>query len=131
VDATGNRGFSTAWWLAVPAVVGLAWAATSLRPFTLPALAVTLLTGFAVIAVGSRVRKAHPLDRSPTNLPGLNLWSVLMAAMAIWELIAFVQLPRVDYPTLSSLANQVFDSHVVRAAAFAVWVAAGYGIARR
>jgi hypothetical protein len=56
---------------------------------------------------------------------------VLFAAAGLWELAAFVQLPRADHPTISSLANQVFDSHVVRALAFAGWMAAGFGIARR
>jgi hypothetical protein len=127
-----NRGSSTAWWPAVPAVGALAWAATSLRPFTFPALAVTLLTGIAVIALGSRARRLHPLDEiAPAGRRALALWIVLFAAMALWELIAFLQLPRVDHPTLSSLANQVFDGHLARAAAFSVWVGAGFGIARR
>jgi hypothetical protein len=112
-------------------VAALAWAATSLRPFTHPALAVTLLTGMVVVAIGARVRKTNPsaprvaVRRSPT------VWILLIAALALLELIAFLQLPRVDHPTLSSLANQVFDSHLVRAIAFAAWIGAGFGIARR
>jgi hypothetical protein len=56
---------------------------------------------------------------------------VLAAATAAWELAAFVQLPRGAHPTLSSLANLAFEHHPVRAAAFALWMAAGYGMARR
>lgn len=127
MDVRGDRGYAPARWVAAPVVAVLAWGATSLQPFTHPALAVTLLTGMAVVVLGSQSRKTHPaaLRTSPT------LWIVLIAALALWELIAFVQLPRVDHPTLSSLANQVFDSHLVRATAFAAWVAAGFGIARR
>lgn len=109
----------------LPAAVVYAWAATSLRPFTHPALAVTLLTAAAVLLVGSRFRKQTPPAR------GAGWWMVLFAALGVWELAAFVQLPRVDHPTLSSLANQVFGSHLVRTLAFTGWMAAGFGIARR
>jgi hypothetical protein len=55
----------------------------------------------------------------------------LLVALAAWELAAYLQHPRAAHPTLSSLANLVFDGHAVRAAAFALWMAAGYGMARR
>lgn len=131
MDVRGVRGYAPARWLAAPAVAVLAWAASSLRPFTHPALVVTLLTGVSVAALGARSRKKHPAASRTAARSGPTLWIVLIAALALWELVAFVQLPRVDHPTLSSLANQVFDSHLVRAAAFAAWVAAGFGIARR
>jgi hypothetical protein len=130
VDVKGDRGSPPARWLAVPAAAAVSWAATTLRPFTHPAFAVTLLTGIVVVALGSRARKRRPLDPPPAGRT-LALWIALFAALALWELIAFLQLPRVDHPTLSSLANSVFDSHLIRATAFAAWIAAGFGIARR
>lgn len=123
-------------WLAVPAVAAVAWAATSLRPFTIPALVVTLAAGGAALAAGRRLaplREPEDAGRGArTASPaGLGWWAAAAAALAALELAAFLQLPRSAYPTLSSLANAVFDSHVVRWAAFVVWLAAGVGIARR
>lgn len=59
------------------------------------------------------------------------MWAALVVALAAWEVAAFLQLPRSAHPTLSSLANLAFESHPVRAAAFALWMAAGYAMARR
>lgn len=125
VNRTGEH--KTAWvrWLVVPAAGAWAWWATTLRPFTHPALAVTLLTGAVVLLLGARFRK----DAPPAGRAGW--WLLLFAAVGAWELAAFVQLPRAVHPTLSSLANQAFDSHAARALAFAGWMAAGFGIARR
>ncbi|CAN5843495.1 hypothetical protein BH23ACT12_BH23ACT12_13770 [soil metagenome] len=130
VNPTGEPRLSRAWLTALAAVAAYAWAATSLRPFTVPALVVTLLTGFCVLAIGSRLRPAEREEPVPV-LPRVWTWIALFGGLAAWELAAFVQLPRADNPTLSSLANQVFDSHLVRALAFWVWIAGGLGIARR
>jgi hypothetical protein len=126
VNQTGEHGSQRVRWLVVPAAGAYAWWATTLRPFTHPALVVTLLTGALVVFFGARNRK----DPAPPAA-GVVWWLVLFAAAGAWELAAFVQLPRIGHPTLSSLANQVFDSHVVRTLAFAGWMAAGFGIARR
>ena len=125
MNVSSEHGWRRARWLAVPAAALYAWAATSLRPFTHPALAVTLVTAAVIIFLGRRFRKETP------PAAGAGWWLVLLAGLGAWELAAFVQLPRVEHPTLSSLANQVFDSHLVRTAAVAGWMAAGFGIARR
>ncbi|HEX2053391.1 MAG TPA: hypothetical protein VHJ78_06675 [Actinomycetota bacterium] len=120
--------------LAVPAAAAVAWFATSLRPFTAPALVVTLGAGGLALVAGSRTRHrdGEPSVGRWLGAPaGLVVWGVLAASLAAWELAAFVQLPRSEHPTLSSLANAVFAAHAVRAAAFLAWMAAGFGIARR
>ena len=132
MNLTGEHGLRRARWLSLPAVGALAWAATSLRPFTTPALVVTLLTGGAVLFAGNRLRSAEPqAEAGSRTISGVRWWLILFGALAAWELAAFVQLPRSEHPTLSSLANQVFDSHLVRALAFGAWMAAGFGMARR
>ena len=132
MNLTGEHGLRTARWLAVPAVAAVAWAATGLRPFTTPALVVTLLTGAAVLLAGNRIRAAEsPKEAGSRKTSGAGWWLTLFGALAALELVAFVQLPRSENPTLSSLANQVFDSHLVRASAFVAWMAAGFGVARR
>jgi hypothetical protein len=124
------------WSVAVLAALpAYGWWATGLRPFTTPALAVTLATGALVLAAGARAgwgrqRPAGEPNRA-TPTAGIWVWAVLVLALAGWEMAAFLQLPRSEHPTLSSLANLAFESHPVRAAAFALWMAAGYGMARR
>lgn len=130
MNGTGGLRLRRAGWTALPAAAAFAWAATSLRPFTSPALVVTLFTGACILAIGTRLRPAE----SGGTLVGVKTawgWLALFVALAVWELAAFVQLPRADNPTLSSLANDVFDSHLIRTAAFLLWMAAGLGIARR
>ncbi|HKY67308.1 MAG TPA: hypothetical protein VJM49_13095, partial [Acidimicrobiales bacterium] len=58
-------------------------------------------------------------------------WGVLAAAAAVWQLAAYLQQPRHDHPTLSSLANAVLDSHAARAGAFVAWLAATAALVRR
>ncbi|HEX2179857.1 MAG TPA: hypothetical protein VHL54_10145, partial [Actinomycetota bacterium] len=125
------------WWVlaALAVLVIYGWWATGLRPFTAPALVVTLATGGVVLAVGARTGRRRPggteKPSPPVAAAGLAVWGVLVLALAAWEVAAFVQLPRSAHPTLSALANLAFESHPVRAAAFVLWIAAGYGMARR
>ena len=112
--------------------VAYAWFATGLYPFTWPALAATLAGGAAVLTAGRR--RATPVRaREATSGSGAGtvVWVVLALALGAWELAAFLQHPRLDHPTLSALANGVFDSHLVRAVAFLAWLGAGAGLARR
>jgi hypothetical protein len=126
------------WLGAVPVLavlIAYGWWATGLRPFTAPALVVTLATGGVVLAVGARTgrRRSGVAEKPSTSAAteGLAVWGILALALAAWEVSAFVQLPRSAHPTLSSLANLAFESHPVRAAAFVLWMVAGYGMARR
>lgn len=133
MEEAGRRRLGAVAGLAV--LIAHGWWATGLRPFTAPALVVTLATGGVVLAVGARTgrRRSGVAGNSspPAAAAGLAVWGVLVLALAAWEVAAFVQLPRSAHPTLSSLANLAFESHPVRAAAFVLWMVAGYGMARR
>jgi hypothetical protein len=99
-----------------------------LRPFTLPALVGTLGGGLVAIVVGQRL--------SPPVAPhgvrrGAGLWAALGGVTAAWELQAFLQHPRSAHPTLSSLTNDLLQSHGSRAGAMLVWLAVGVWLARR
>jgi hypothetical protein len=59
------------------------------------------------------------------------VWAALGAAIALWELQAFLQHPRGAHPTVSSLTNDLLQNHVSRAGAMLVWLAAGVWLARR
>ena len=105
------------------------WEATALRPFTLPALVAVVGGGVAAMAGGRLVR---PIVTAPLRLPGrAGLWAGLVAALTLWELRAVTQHPRSQHPTISSLANELFDSHASRAVALAAWLLAAAGLGGR
>jgi hypothetical protein len=119
--------------LHVAAAVGLiayAWWAVGLAPFSAEATAAVVLAGVAAMAAGRRRRRAR---RSPADVDvsGIAPWAGLAAVAGAWQLAAYLQHPRVDHPTVSSLANELFDSHPGRAAGFLVWIAAAWWLARR
>lgn len=104
-----------------------AWWATSLRPFTEPALAATLAGGTMVVALGiSRSR----LPALRARRPGALGWGVLAVVLAGWELASFLQHPRARHPTISSLADDALRGHPVRALAMVAWLAIGAWLAR-
>jgi hypothetical protein len=131
VVALSPRFVTAAGPVTLAAVVAYAWFVTGLYPFTWPALAGTVTGGVAVVAVarrrGTPVRALEPAC-SPA---GAFIWALLVLALGAWELVAFLQHPRPDHPTLSSLATGVFDSHTTRAVAFLAWLGVGAGLARR
>ena len=115
------------------AAVGLAayaWWAVALAPFSWGATAAVVLAGAAAMAVGARER---PRRRSASEgaPAGIAIWATLAAAAGAWQLAAYLQHPRVDHPTISSLTNEVLDSHLARAAALIVWIVAARELARR
>ena len=58
-------------------------------------------------------------------------WAVLAAAAAAWQVAAYMQHPRHDHPTISSLTNVALDSQAARAAAFVVWLFTTVALVRR
>ena len=58
-------------------------------------------------------------------------WLVVVGVLACVQVIAYVQQPRDEHPTLSSLTNAALDTHVARAVAFLAWLAAAVELARR
>jgi hypothetical protein len=110
------------------AAVGLyAWWAVGLTPFTGTASLAVVLAGGAAVGVGAwghRPAVAAPRGRVAP-------WLVVVAALAVVQLSAYVQHPREDHPTLSSLTNALLDTHHARAAALVAWLVAARGLARR
>ncbi|MGH9039019.1 MAG: hypothetical protein ACRDZ3_02190 [Acidimicrobiia bacterium] len=111
-------------------VLAFAWWATGLRPFTGVAYAVVVGSGVVAMAWGAlRLRPRPPGPDWPAGT--LRRWVVLTGALAAWQLAAFVQHPRFDHPTLSSLANRVLEPQPVRALALAGWLVVAARLARR
>jgi hypothetical protein len=59
------------------------------------------------------------------------VWAVLAGLTGLWELQAFLQHPRREHPTLSSLTNDLLQSQASRTVALLLWLAAGVWLARR
>jgi hypothetical protein len=116
--------------LATVLLAAYAWWAVGLAPFSGRATAAVVLGGAAAMAVGARERQRRRSPRAG-DMAGIATWAALAAIAGAWQLAAYLQHPRSDHPTLSSLANEVLDSHLARALAFIVWIAAAKGLARR
>lgn len=111
-------------------VVAYAWWATGLRPFSWPALVAVEAAGIVAILLGARWPRPSSPHCRPSRRPVM-AWAALLAALAGWELAAYLQSPRAEHPTLSSLANVALEPHPIRAAAFVVWLAVAAMLARR
>ncbi len=109
-------------------VLAYAWWVVSLPPFSRSATAAVVLAGAAAGGVGRLTTRPRE-RRSPVRTVGP--WVVLAATGGAWQLAAFLQHPRADHPTLSSLANQLFASHPARGAAFVLWLLGAVELARR
>jgi hypothetical protein len=141
--------------LLVAVVIGLglhAWWVTELRPFTWPSLAAVVGSGLAAVALAWRHRVGPPRrgaspagpgsvpgrpEPVPARLPqpetwraGVVAWWGLIALLGLWELAAYLQHPRTDHPTLSSLLDSLLADQPLRAAAFAAWLVGTYRLAR-
>ena len=128
MEATRRSGRAT-WRIVAVLVGGLAysWIASGLRPFTHPEeIAVAIPLAVAGIAV-LRVR----VDAVDAARRGTWVWGALFAALVAWELVSYRLSPRVDHPTLSSIADWAMSTHPGRFGMFAAWLAVGYWLFRR
>lgn len=135
-DRSGSRPGAVA--PAVAAVSALlispyAWWAVGRPPFSAAATAAVVLPGLAAAGVAgvARARAGGRHDRPAPAPAGMARWAVLAALAAAWQLAAYLQHPRHDHPTLSSLTNAALDSHAARAAAFVAWLAVTVTLVRR
>jgi hypothetical protein len=108
-----------------PGVAVYAWWAVDRPPFTTGATVAVVGAGLAAMAV----RRRPSATQTPKR--GVGAWVVLAGVTAAWQLASFVQSPREDHPTISSIANGLLDDHPTRAAAFALWLLAARALAHR
>lgn len=109
-------------------VFAYAWWATGRSPFTTTATLTVVGAGLVAIGIGHALR---PENRPRPARSGAGRWVVILVALAGWQLQAYLQQPRSEHPTLSSLTNAALDSHTGRALAFTAWVGLGLWFARR
>jgi len=109
-----------------------AWFASALRPFTHPqAVAVAIpiaITGIAVLR--RRTRRTSDAVETGTRR-GIWVWRALLGAFLAWELVSYRLSPRVDHPTISSIADAAMSTHPGRFAMFVAWLAIGYWLFTR
>ncbi len=106
-----------------------AWWATGLRPFTRPSLVVVPLGGVVAMTLGAVL--LPPRTSRPAHGRHAEVWAGLAVAFGLWQLATFLQHPRAEHPTVSSLANTAFESHPVRALALLLWLVGAAALARR
>jgi hypothetical protein len=108
------------------------WWAVARPPFSAAATAAVVLPGVAAAGVAGRTRAHGGWHGRPHPATGsVRYWLGLAALAAAWQLAAYLQHPRHDHPTLSSLANAALASHPARAAAFVAWLAVTVALVRR
>lgn len=105
-----------------------AWWATDREPFTTGATVAVVGAGLGAMAIGHAMRRRVAVRPRFSGAIG---WLVLLAVLALWQLLAYVQEPRSEHPTLSSLTNDALDTHAGRTVAFVAWLGAAFALARR
>jgi hypothetical protein len=122
------------------AAAGYGWWAVGLPPFSAAAAAAVVVAGIAAVIVGATLRPgragasrgaAAPAGPRREGDRSAMPWAVLAALAAAWQLAAYLQHPRDDHPTISSVANAAFGTQAARTAAFVAWLAAAVALARR
>lgn len=120
--------------LAVFTIFGYGAVATLFPPYEWPIRVATALPCIALFGLAVRRGwhrpQAQVMGGSESQGPpwriGLAVWVVLIGAAVAFQLFNFFAWPRTVYPTLSSLASQIFHLHPVRAAAFGLWLWLGW-----
>ncbi len=116
----------------VVAVVGTyCWFSADLRPFTIPidvAVAVPSVVVAALVWGRPGSTASMAADRKEGRWRGAAPWAVLFGLLAAFEVTAYVSSPRRDHPTLSSIADSLMNTHLGRAAVFALWLLLGWAL---
>ena len=115
--------------MAVVAVGAHGWWVTGLPPFSTAATVAVVVPGVIVAAASGLGRRVARRDAVTGRSAAI--WGALAVALAAWQVNALVRHPRVEHPTMSSLANAVLDPRPVRTVAFVAWLAGMAWLARR
>ena len=114
--------------LVVGFAVGVyAWWAVGREPFSASATWAVLVPGVLICVAGTLgPRRSAPRARA-NEVRGWMLW---FGATALWALAAYLQSPREDHPTISSMTNTLLSTHPARALGFVLWLVVMRELAR-
>lgn len=115
--------------LAVALAYG-AWA-VSLQPFSGVATVAVVAGGCIAMVAGAITGRSPAHPAAALGMRDVAPWAAMVGAVAGWQLAAYLQEPRDDHPTLSSLANAVLDPSPARALACALWLVGAWALARQ
>lgn len=133
---TARRARRVSWPVVTAVAVALAysWIASGVRPFTHPQAVVVsiplVIAGIAILRSRRRLDAAADAGDTVTRR-WTWVWVTLIVLLLVWELISYRLSPRVDHPTLSSIADAFMSTHPGRFVMFAAWLASGYWLFRR
>ena len=110
-------------------LIAYAWCATALRPFTAAATVAVVGAGAAAMTWSAMHRPVQP--RRGVRRPGIVGWIVLFGILARLQGVAYWQHPRSEHPTLSSMTNDVLETHAAEALACTAWLVIAIRLATR
>jgi hypothetical protein len=135
LQTTSSRVLAPRTAVVVLLVLAYAAFAATLDPNTWPS-AIAVVVPAAVLGVVA-LRRHRPSTHawSPLMRRSVKIWAVLIVIGLLWEAWAFFHQPAwdvasFDHPTLSTLVTPALDEHVVRFAAWALWLYAGLRLVR-
>ncbi len=107
------------------------WVAASAAAFSTAALIGVLVPG-AMIAVAASWRppaRIPPPER--LDVAGFSYWAICVAVLFEWEASAFKDGSLPWHPSLTDLVNPLIAPHLLKSAAFLIWLLAGWALVRR
>jgi hypothetical protein len=104
--------------------------------FSWPTTVAVFAPGLALLAFADRAPPRKVVPPATIAPLGRRLWAGLWLGLCLWEVVAFTYQPSRtvgshDHPTLSILMDNVLASHPGRSITLALWLAAGWALARR
>ena len=153
MEAVQSRWRSPSRVAVIVSALAYSWWVTLFRPFTWPMRIATAIPGVVLLVLAARDGRRRtalrawvaswrlvqgggeapspPLWRRVIWRGGTVVWTLLIVAISVWELLARLHAPRSLYPTLSSLSDSVTRVHAVRFLAFVLWLLFGRDLLRR